>query len=110
MKKNDENIDKFDKVINEFIKTHKLVIRKRYNLLEYEEMKKKALDDDILLRHKKFGENVNKLGRSKSFIKLKGVSKSKGILKPSKSYINLRCDDKKIQFGKAKIKRYQLKK
>lgn len=110
LKKNDENIDKFDKVINEFIKTHKILIRKRYNLLEYEEMKKKALDDDMLLRHKKFGENINKFGRSKSFIKLKGVSKSKGILKPSKSYINLRCDDKKIQFGKAKIKRYQLKK
>ena len=112
LKKNDENNDKFDKVINEFIKTHKILIRKRYNLIEYEEKKKKALDDDMLLRHKKFEANINKLNRSKSFIKLKGISKSKskGILKPSKSYINLRCDDKKIQFGKARIKRYQLKK
>ena len=67
-------------------------------------------NDDVLLRHKKFEENINKMSRSKSFINVKGVSKSKGILKPSRSYINLRCDDKKIQFGKAKIKRYQLKK
>lgn len=110
LKKNEDNIDKFDKAINEFIKSHKLLIRKRYNLIEYEEKKKKALDDDMLSRHKKFEENIHKISRSKSFIKLKGVSKSKGILKPSKSYINLRCDDKKIQFGKAKIKRYQLKK
>ena len=110
LKKNDENTDKFDKIINEFIKSHKLIIRKRYNLLEYEERKKKAVDDDVLLRHKKFEENINKMSRSKSFINVKGVSKSKGILKPSRSYINLRCDDKKIQFGKAKIKRYQLKK
>jgi len=110
LKKSDENIDKFDKAINEFIKAHKLIIRKRYNLLEYEERKKKAVDDDMVLRHKKFEENIHKMSRSKSFIKLKGVSKSKGILKPSKSYIILRCDDKKIQFGKAKIKRYQLKK
>ena len=110
LKKNEDNIDKYDKAINEFIKSHKLLIRKRYNLIEYEEKKKKALDDDMLSRHKKFEENIHKISRSKSFIKLKGVSKSKGILKPSKSYINLRCDDKKIQFGKAKIKRYQLKK
>ena len=112
LKKNDENNDKFKKEINEFIKTHKILIKKRYNLIEYEEKKKKALDDDMLLRHKKFEANINKMSRSKSFIKLKGISKtkSKGILKPSKSYINLRCDDKKIQFGKAKIKRYQLKK
>ena len=37
MNKNDENNEKFDKVINELIKTHKIFIRKRYNLIEYEE-------------------------------------------------------------------------
>jgi hypothetical protein len=41
LKKNVENNDKFDKVINEFIKTHKILIRKRYNLIEYEEKKRK---------------------------------------------------------------------
>ena len=32
--------------------------------------------------------------------------KTKGILKPSKSYINLRCEEKKIHFGSARIKKY----
>ena len=109
LKKNNENIDKYDKVINEYIKSHRPVVRKRENLLEYEERKKKALDDDTIMRHKNF-EKVNKLSRSKSFMRLKGVSKSKGILKPSKSYINLRSEEKKIQFGKARIKGYHLAK
>ena len=43
-------------------------------------------------------------------MRLKGLPKAKGILKPSKSYINLRSEEKKIQFGKARIKGYQLKK
>lgn len=106
IKKTDENNDKYDKVINEYIKAHRQVTRKRENLDEYEERKKKALDDDMILHHKKFGEKLNKMSRSKSFMRLKGVMKNKGILKPSKSYINLRTDDKKIQFGKAKIKGY----
>jgi hypothetical protein len=109
LKKNNENIDKYDKVINEYIKSHRPVVRKRENLLEYEERKKKALDDDTIMRHKNF-EKVNKMSRSKSFMRLKGVSKSKGILKPSKSYINLRSEEKKIQFGKARIKGYHLAK
>ena len=110
IKKNNSNIDKYDKIINEYIKAHRPVVRKRENLIEYEERKKKALDDDMLLNHKKFTDKVHKMSRSKSFIKLKGLSKSKSILKPSKSYINLKSDDKKIQFGKAKIKGYHLSK
>lgn len=106
LKKTDENNENYDKAINEYIKAHRPVTRKRENLEEYEERKKKALDDDMILHHKKFGEKLNKMNRSKSFMRLKGVMKNKGILKPSKSYINLRCDDKKIQFGKAKIKGY----
>jgi hypothetical protein len=109
LKKSNENIDKFDKVINEYVKSHRPVVRRRENLLEYEERKKKALDDDILTRHKNF-EKVNKMSRSKSFMRLKGVVKAKGILKPSKSYINLRSEEKKIQFGKARIKGYHLMK
>ena len=77
--------------------------------INYEQKKKKA-KDDMILNSKKNGEKMSKMYRSKSFMKLKGVMKNKGILKPSKSYINLRCDDKKIQFGQAKIKKYQNKK
>ena len=83
---------------------------KRENLIDYEERKRKALDDDMILNNKQSGIQLNKMSRSKSFMRLKGLPKNKGILKPSKSYINLRCDDRKIQFGQAKIKKYQNKK
>ena len=110
LKKTDSNSEKYDKIINEYIKAHRPVKNKRENLIDYEEKKKKALDDDMILSNKQCGISLNKMSRSKSFMRLKGVPKNKGILKPSKSYINLRCDDKKIQFGKAKIKGYQNKK
>jgi len=112
LKKNNDNIDNYDKIINDYMKSLRPVVRRRENLLEYEERKKKALDDDMLTRHKIF-EKANKMSRSKSFMRLKGVkgvSKGKGILKPSKSYINLRSEEKKIQFGKARIKGYHLTK
>ena len=108
LKQNDLNSEKYDKIINEYIKANRPVTRKRENIIDYEERKKKALDDDIIMNNKKCGEKLNKMSRSKSFMRLKGIMKSKGILKPSKSYINLRCDDKKIQFGKAKIKGYHI--
>ena len=110
LKKTDLNSEKYDKIINEYIKAHRPVIRKRENIIDYEEKKKKALDDDMVMNNKKFGEKLNKMSRSKSFMRLKGIMKNKGILKPSKSYINLKCDDKKIQFGKAKIKGYHIPK
>lgn len=78
-------------------------MRRRENLIEYEERKKKAQDDDILTRHKNF-EKVNKMSRSKSFMRLKGVSKGKGILKPSKSYINLRSEEKRFSSVKQELK------
>ena len=106
LKKHDNNIDNFDKIINEYMKEHRYVKRKRENILEYEERKKKALDDGTLLRHKKF-EKLSKMGRSKSFMRLKKVV-TKSILKPSKSFVSLRSDDKKIHFGMAKIKKYHL--
>ena len=106
IKKHDNNIDNFDKIINEYMKEHRYTKRKRENILEYEERKKKAMDDGMLLKHKKF-EKLSKTGRSKSFMRLKKVA-TKSILKPSKSYVNLRSDDKKIQFGMAKIKKYHL--
>ena len=108
LKQTDLNSEKYDKIINEYIKAHRPVTRKRENIIDYEEKKKKALDDDIIMNNKKCGERLNKMSRSKSFMRLKGIMKTKGILKPSKSYINLRCDDKKIQFGKAKIKGYHI--
>ena len=108
IKQTDLNSEKYDKIINEYIKAHRPVIRKRVNIIDYEEKKKKSLDDDMIMNNKKCGEKLNKMSRSKSFMRLKGIMKNKGILKPSKSYINLRCDDKKIQFGKAKIKGYHI--
>ena len=109
LKKHDQNIDRIDKIINEYMKEHRYTKRRRENILDYEERKKKAMDDDMLIRHKKF-EKLSKTGRSKSFMRLKGLKGplTKGILKPSKSYINLRSDDKKIQFGMARIKKYHL--
>ena len=72
--------------------------------------KKKALDDEHLSKScKAVGEKVSLLSRSKSFMRLK-PKKGKGILKPSKSYINLRCEEKKIHFGNARIKKYHNKK
>ena len=79
---------------------------------EYEEIKKKrkALDDDELdnnIKRDKM-DKINKMKRIKSCMKLKKEI-NRGILKPSKSYINLGTDDKKnkkIQFGIATIKKY----
>ena len=79
---------------------------------EYEESKKKSKDDYNLKKNSK-SQKLSKLGetsRSKSFIKIKGESLTKSILKPSRSYVNLKCCEKKIQFGKAKIRKYKSKK
>ena len=43
-------------------------------------------------------------------MRLKGIKKCKSILKPSKSYISLKSEERKIQFGKAKILGYYLNK
>lgn len=108
LERNDLNIEKYDKIINEYIKAHRPVKNKRVNIIDYEEKKKKVLDDDILMSNKRLIK-LNKMNRSKSMMRLKEI-KNKGILKPSKSYINLRTDDKKIQFGQAKIKGYHVQK
>ena len=108
-----EKIDSLDEkkdiIINRYMKLHRS-LRRRERIDDYEERKRKALDDDNPLSNsqtfkiRKFDDKVKKISRSKSFMKLKGSMKS--ILKPSKSYINLRCEDKKIHFGVAKIKKY----
>ena len=108
LEQNDLNVEKYDKIINEYIKAHRPVKNKRVNIIDYEEKKKKALDDDILMSNKRLIK-LSKMNRSKSMMRLKEV-KNKGILKPSKSYISLRTGDKKIQFGKAKIKGYHVQK
>jgi hypothetical protein len=105
-KKADSAKEKDDKVVNRYIKIHRPIKRERID--DYEQRKRKAVDDNVLTRSnsingKKFGGKVLELKRSKSFMKLK---KGKGILKPSKSYINLRCEEKKIHFGNARIKKY----
>ena len=110
IKKNDINIDKYDKIINEYMKNIRYKKRKIYDIDEYEENKKKAMDDDMLPNKKKVLENLDKLSRSKSYMRLKGLKKSKSILKPSKSYISLKSEERKIQFGKAKVLGYRLNK
>ena len=108
-KKEDAIEEKSNMIKNRYIRMHRPVKRERID--DYEERKKKkAFDDDHLskspmVKHKKMGDKIGEMSRSKSFIKLK-TKKGKGILKPSKSYMNLRCVDKKIHFGNARIKKY----
>ena len=110
-KKADSINVKNHRIANRYIKIHRPVKRERID--DYEERKKKALDDEHLAKSHNFkcktiGEKAGLgLSRSKSFIKLKP---KKGILKPSKSYMNLRCEEKKIHFGNARIKKYHNKK
>ena len=107
-KKADSIKDKYDRISNRYVKLHRPAKRERID--DYEERKRKAADDNNLKRSnsinsKKLGGKVVEMSRSKSFMKLK-PKKTKGILKPSKSYINLRCEEKKIHFGSARIKKY----
>ena len=102
--------EKNDRIINRFIKLHKP--KKRITIDEYEDKKKKTKDDYNLKNISK-SQKLPKLvdiSRSKSFVKIKGDIKTKSILKPSRSYVNLKCAEKKIQFGKAKIRKYKNKK
>ena len=110
IKKNNKNIDKYDKIINEFMKNNRYKKRKIYDLDEYEENKRKAMDDDMIQNKKNLLDQLEKISRSKSYMRLKGAKKTKSILKPSKSYINLKSEERKIQFGKAKILGYHLNK
>ena len=74
-------------------------------MFEEEQHSSIRLSSSQTLKFRRIGDKVKKISRSKSFMKLKGFMKS--ILKPSKSYINLKCESKKkIHFGSAKIKRY----
>ena len=111
-KKADSINEKYNRIANRYIKIHRPIKRERID--DYEERKKKALDDEHLAKSHTFkckgvGEKVGLMSRSKSFIKLK-PKRGKGILKPSKSYMNLRCEEKKIHFGNARIKKYHNKK
>jgi len=111
IKKNDKNIDKYDKIINEFMKNIRYQKRKICDVEEYEyEKSKKAKDDDLIQKKKSGLDSLDKISRSKSYMRLKNVKKCKSILKPSKSYISLKTEERKIQFGKAKILGYYLNK
>ena len=110
IKKNNKNIDKYDKIINEFMKNNRYKKRKIYDLDEYEENKRKAMDDDMIQNKKNLLDQLEKISRSKSYMRLKGAKKTKSILKPSKSYINLKSEERKIQFGKANVLEYHLNK
>lgn len=90
------------------MKNNRYKKKKFYEVEEYEENKRKALDDDIITNKKNNICKLDKLSRSKSYMKLKGFKKNKSILKPSKSYINLKSEERKIQFGKTKIVGYRL--
>ena len=96
-----------DRIINRYMKLHQPI--KRIAIDEYEESKKKSKDDYNLKNKSSKSQKLTKLketSRSISFMKIK-VEKTKSILKPSRSYINLKCEEKKIQFGKAKIRKYK---
>ncbi len=94
-----------DRIINRYLRLHRPV--KRTTIDEYEESKKKSKDDSILKNKSKKLVKLRNTSRCKSFMKIKVESKTKSILKPSRSYVNLRCGEKKIQFGKAKIRKYK---
>ena len=111
IKKNDRNIDKYDKIINEFMKNNRYKKRKIYDIEEYENEKyNKSKDDDMIQKKNSGLDSLDKISRSKSYMRLKGIKKCKSILKPSKSYISLKSEERKIQFGKAKILGYYLNK
>ena len=111
IKKNDRNIDKYDKIINEFMKNNRYKKRKIYDIEEYENEKyNKSKDDDMIQKKNSGLDSLDKISRSKSYMRLKGIKKCKSILKPSKSYISLKSEERKIQFGKAKIFGYYLNK
>ena len=94
-----------DRIISRYLRLHRPV--KRTTIDEYEESKKKSKDDSILKNKSQKLVKLRNTSRCKSFMKIKVESKTKSILKPSRSYVNLRCGDKKIQFGKAKIRKYK---
>ena len=103
--------ERHDRIINRYIKLHRPI--KRITVDEFEENKKKSKDDSLLKNNNSKSQKLKILrntSRSKSFLRIKGEPKRKSILKPSRSYINLKSDEKKIQFGKAKIKKYKNKK
>ena len=108
IEKNDKNIDKYDKIINEYMKNNRYKNKRFYDVEEYEENKRKAKDDDLIMGKKNNSMKLDKLSRSKSYMRLKGIKKNKSILKPSKSYMNLKSEERKIQFGKAKVLEYHL--
>ena len=102
--------EKNDRIINRYLKIHKS--KKRMTIDEYEDSKKKSKDDYNLKNNSK-SKKLTKLrceARSKSFIRIKGETITKSILKPSRSYVNLKNAEKKIHFGKAKIRKYKNKK
>ena len=90
------------------MKNNRYKNRRFYDVEEYEENKRKAKDDDIIMGKKNNSMRLDKLSRSKSYMRLKGVKKNRSILKPSKSYMNLKSEERKIQFGKAKVLEYHL--
>ena len=105
-----ENInEKHDKII-------RIILRrpnKRMTVDEYENIRQK-IKDDYNCKRKSKSHKLTKLqdfSRSKSFIKIQGEKLTKSILKPSRSYVNLKCAEKKIQFEKViKVRTYKNKK
>ena len=109
IEKNNKNIDKYDKIINEFMKKNRYKGKKVYNIEEYEENKRKALDDDLIFSNKSSSIKLDKISRSKSYMRLKGFKfNTKSILKPTKSYMSLKSQKRKIQFGESEVLGYHL--
>ena len=113
--KEEELEDKYDKVINDWVKKNR---NKKKGLLSlgesHDNLNSDFFDDTNLVKSQRIDVKAllgnDKIPRSKSVMKLKGARKSKGILKPSKSYIKLKKEVKKVLFGEPQFKKYDNRK
>ena len=81
--------------MNYIIKNTKLIEKNSFSI-------EKVKNDE----NSTFKNKFDKIPKSKSFNKIKGIFKLKGILKSVKSYKNITTNKKNVQFGTVKIKKY----
>ena len=114
--KEEELEDKYDKIINDWVKKNRISKRKGLYALgeSTENLNNPFIDDTDLAKSQRMDVKAllgnDKIPRSKSVMKLKGMKKGKGILKPSKSYIKLKKEEKRVLFGEPQYKKYDNRK
>ena len=111
--KEEELEDKYDKIINDWIKKNRVKRQKSMFALGGSN-DNDFIDDTDLTKSQNFKVSSflgnDGIPRSKSFMKLKGVRRSRGILKPVKSFIKLKKEEKKVLFGEPEFKKYDNRK